>query len=97
MIFQQIKSSIQGLITCEQHKRSAIAETDYALDLLSSETVTEALLQALEALARRQGAAALRLDLPYGTPATTQLLRHLDRSGHRLDKIRLLKQLDAVG
>jgi len=99
---ENLAGTVQGLCSYRidpSPGQGAICSVEFlvALDLLSSETVTEALLQALEALARRQGAAALRLDLPYGTPATTQLLRHLDRSGHRLDKIRLLKQLDAVG
>ena len=78
--------------------QGAICSVEFlvALDLVDNETVTAALLKALEALARRQGAVALRLDLPYGTPATKQLLDRLDKSGHRVDKIRLLKQLSAA-
>jgi hypothetical protein len=78
--------------------QGAICSVEFlvALDLVDNEAVTTALLKALEALARRQGAVALRLDLPYGTPATKQLLGRLDKSGHRIDKIRLLKQLSVA-
>ena len=66
-----------------------------ALDLVDSTAVTAALLKALEALARRQSAAALRLDLPYGTAMTEILLRQSRSTGHRIDRIRLLKPLGA--
>lgn len=68
-----------------------------ALDLLDCEAVMSALLGALEERARRQGATGLRLDLPYGTAATTELLRRLDQSGHRIERIGLLKSLSATG
>lgn len=64
-----------------------------ALDLVNDEAVVVALLKALEGLARRQGAVALRLDLPHGTTATSQRLRRLGRSGHRIERIGLSKSL----
>jgi hypothetical protein len=64
-----------------------------ALDLVDSGAVTTALLKALEDLARRQSAVALRLDLPYGARATEVLLKRLAEHGHRIECIRLLKPL----
>jgi hypothetical protein len=55
--------------------------------------VTTALLTALENLARRLGASALRLDLAYGTRVTDQLLCRLSENGHRIDRVRLVKPL----
>ena len=77
----------------------AICSVDYlvALDLVDSAAVTAALLEALENMARRQDAAALRLDLPHGTRATEQLLRRLCDRGHRIERIRLLKELRTGG
>jgi len=74
---------------------SDICSVDYlvALDLVDEAAVMAALLKALENMARRQGAAALRLDLPHGTPTTEQLLRRLCETGHRIERIRLLKEL----
>jgi len=90
--------TIQGLCSYRIESslgHGSICTVDYlvALDLVDSAAVTAALLKALEALARRNGAAALRLDLPYGTQTTEQLLCRLGESGHRIDRIRLLKQL----
>ncbi len=93
--------TIQGLCSYRVESslgHGAICSVDYlvALDLVDNAVVTAALLKALEELARRNGAAALRLDLPYGTPATEQLLGCLGKNGHRIDRIRLLKQLAAA-
>ncbi len=90
--------TIQGLCgyrTNATPGNEAICSVEFlvALDLVDGETVTTVLLKALEELARRQGAMALRLDLPYGTAATGQLLHRLDKSGHHIERIGLLKPL----
>lgn len=95
---ENLGGTIQGL--CSYRIRPSLGQGNIcsveflvALDLVDNGTVTAALLKALEALARRQGAAALRLDLPYGTRTTEQLAARLGKSGHRIDRIQLLKQL----
>jgi hypothetical protein len=64
-----------------------------ALDLLDNACVASALLQALEDLARRGGASALRLDLVGKSPAGDRLIARLHDRGHRQEAIRLVKDL----
>jgi hypothetical protein len=68
-----------------------------ALDLIDAEAVATALLRAIERRARHRGAVALRLDLPYGTATSRELLRRLDKCGHRVERIGLLKSLRSAG
>jgi hypothetical protein len=94
--------TIQGLCgyrTESSLGHSAICSVDYlvALDLVDEAPVLAALLKALENMARRQGATALRLDLPDGARTTEQLLQRLCESGHRIEWIRLLKELRTGG
>jgi hypothetical protein len=69
------------------------AEIIVALDLVDTAPVATALLQALEDLARRKGAEALRLTLPQGSPTTDRLIARLTQRGHRVDAIGLVKDL----
>ncbi len=90
--------TIQGLCTYRMEPSLAqgtVCSVEYqvALDLIDNTTVTTALLTALENLARRLGASALRLDLAYGTRVTDQLLCRLSENGHRIDRVRLVKPL----
>jgi hypothetical protein len=94
--------TIQGL--CGYRTESslscrAICSVDYlvVLDLIDDAAVMAALLAALEDMARRQGATALRLDLLHGTRTTERLLRRLCETGHRIERIRLLKELSTSG
>jgi hypothetical protein len=94
--------TIQGLCSYRTESslgHSTICSVDYlvALDLVDEAPVLAALLKALENMARRQGATALRLDLPDGARTTEQLLQRLCESGHRIERIRLLKELRAGG
>jgi hypothetical protein len=94
--------TIQGLcgyrtessLTC-----GAICSVDYlvVLDLIDEAAVMAALLKALENMARRQGATALRLDILHGTRTTERLLRRLCETGHRIERTRLLKELRTGG
>lgn len=72
--------TIQGL--CGYRAESSrdcgvIFSVDYlvVLDLIDEAAVVVALLTALEDLARRQGAVAIRLDIRHGTRTTKQLVR----------------------
>ena len=94
--------TIQGL--CGYRTESllgcgVICSVDYlvVLDLIDEAAVMAALLMALEDMARRQGAVALRLDLLHGTRTTEQLLQRLCKTGHRIERIRLLKELRTGG
>ena len=71
------------------------ADNLIALDLLDNACVAAALLQALEDLARRGGASALRLDLVGGSPAADRLIARLRDRGY-LVAIGLIKDLCAA-
>ncbi len=94
--------TIQGLCAYRTEASlgcGVICSVDYlvGLDLIDEAAVMAALLKASEDMARRQGAVALRLDLLHGTRTTKQLLRRLCKTGHRIERIRLLKELRAGG
>jgi hypothetical protein len=67
-----------------------------ALDLIDEGAVAAALLQATEALARRNGARALSVNLSCASPMRPALLARLGNNGLRIDQIRLLKPLSPV-
>ena len=69
------------------------AEVLVTLDLVDTAPVAAALLQALEDLARRKGAAAMRVILPQGAPMTERLVVRLLERGHQVDAIGLVKDL----
>lgn len=75
--------------------RVCTAEILVALDLVDSAPVATALLQALEEMARRRGASALRVSLPQGASTTDRLVARLVQKGHRVDAIGLVKDLRA--
>jgi hypothetical protein len=90
--------TIQGL--CGYRTESSlgcgvICSVDYlvVLDLIDEAAVMAALLTALEDMARQQGAVTFRLDLLHGTRAMEHLLQRLCKTGHRIERIRLLKRL----
>ena len=90
--------TIQGLCgyrTESSLGRVTICSVEYlvVLDLIDEATVTAALLTVLENMARRQGTAALRIDLPHGARTTGRLLQRLCKTGHQIERIRLLKVL----
>jgi hypothetical protein len=92
---------IQGLCsyrfeTSLRHGRVCVAEDLVALDLMDDTCVADALLRALEDLARRGGAAALRLNLPGQSPAGDRLIARLRGRGHRWESVGLVKELGAV-
>jgi hypothetical protein len=94
--------TIQGL--CGYRTESSlrcrvICSVDYlvVLDLINEAAVMAALLVALEDMARRQGAVALRLELLHGARTTERLLQRLCKTGHRIERIRLLKELRTGG
>lgn len=66
-----------------------------ALDLIDEGIVGAALMQAAEALARRQGARTLSVDLPFDSLLGRGLLARLGEDGLRIDQIRLLKLLES--
>jgi GNAT superfamily N-acetyltransferase len=76
--------------------RICSADNLIAMDLMDSAAVAAALLQALEDLARRRGAAAMRLNLAHGAPATERLMARLGEKGHRPEAIGLIKNLHEV-
>jgi len=67
------------------------------LDLIDETSVTMVLLTVLEGMLRREGIAALRIDLPHDARTTEQLLRRLCKIGYRIERIRLLKVLHKSG
>jgi hypothetical protein len=69
------------------------AEVLVTLDLVDTAPVAAALLQALEDLARRKGAAAMRVSLPQDAPTTGRLVVRLVERGHHVDAIGLVKDL----
>ena len=69
------------------------AEVLVTLDLVDTAPVAAALLQALEDLARRKGAAAMRVSLPQDAPTTGRLVVRLVERGHLVDAIGLVKDL----
>ena len=92
---------IQGL--CCYHTesspgRATICSVGYmvVLDLIDEASVTAVLLTVLEDMARRQGIAALRIDLPHGARTTELLLQRLCKTGYQIERIRLLKELHAA-
>jgi hypothetical protein len=92
--------TIQGL--CRYHFEPALgrgkvcsAEILVALDLVDEAPVAVALIQALEDLARRKSATALRLRLAQDSPPTQRLIAHLVQTGHRVDAVGLIKDLGA--
>ena len=92
---------IQGLCSYQfeaslRHGRVCVAEDVVALDLMDDTCVADALLRALEDLARRGGAAALRLNLPGQSPAGDRLIARLRGRGHRWESVGLVKELGAV-
>ena len=92
---------IQGLCSYRfeaslRHGRVCVAEDVVALDLMDDTCVADALLRALEDLARRGGAAALRLNLPGQSPAGDRLIARLRGRGHRWESVGLVKELGAV-
>ena len=92
---------IQGLCSYRfeaslRHGRVCVAEDVVALDLMDDTCVADALLRALEDLARRGGATALRLNLPGQSPAGDRLIARLRGRGHRWESVGLVKELGAV-
>ena len=92
---------IQGLCsyrfeTSLRHGKVCVAEDLVALDLMDDTCVADALLRALEDLARRGGAAALRLNLPGQSPSGDRLIARLRGRGHRWESVGLVKELGAV-
>jgi len=92
---------IQGLCSYRfeaslRHGRVCVAEDLVALDLMDDTCVADALLRALEDLARRGGATALRLNLPGQSPAGDRLIARLRGRGHRWESVGLVKELGAV-
>jgi hypothetical protein len=101
LAIQNRSGVIQGL--CSYHFEQSLArgkvctaDNLIALDLLDNACVAAALLQALEDLARRGGASALRLNLAGGSPAADRLIAQLHNRGHRQEAIRLSKDLGAA-
>jgi hypothetical protein len=69
------------------------AEILVALDLVDEAPVAVALIQALEDLARRKSASALRLSLAQAAPATDRLSQRLHDRGYHSESIGLIKDL----
>ena len=100
LAIQNRSGVIQGLCSYrfeESLGRGKVCTADnlIALDLLDNACVAAALLQALEDLARRGGASALRLELAGGFPAADRLIARLRERGHRQETIGLVKDLGA--
>jgi hypothetical protein len=74
--------------------RICTVEILVALDLVDEVPVALALMQALEDLARRKDATALRLRLAQAAPATDRLVTLLLEKGHCVDSVGLIKNLD---
>jgi hypothetical protein len=64
-----------------------------ALDLIDASEVAAALLDGIEALARRQGASAMSVSLPYASELAPRLLSRLGDSGLHPHQVQLLKPL----
>jgi hypothetical protein len=101
LAIQNLSGIIQGLCSYRFEQslgrgKVCMADNLIALDLLDNACVAAALLQALEDLARRSGASALRLDLAGGSPAADRLIARLRERGHRPETIGLIKELGAA-
>jgi hypothetical protein len=98
LAIQNRSGVIQGLCSYRFEQslgrgKVCMADNLIALDLFDNACVAAALLQALEDLARRDGASALRLDLAGGSPAVDRLIARLCERGHRPETIGLVKEL----
>ena len=92
------RGTIQGLcsyrmVNTPEGDRHCVVEVIAALDLIDEGEVAAALLQAVEMLARRSGAQALSVSLPYRNCSGGSLMARLDAVGLRIDRLRLLKPL----
>jgi hypothetical protein len=92
------RGTIQGLcsyrmVSTPEGDRHCVVESIVALDLIDEGEVTAGLLQAIELIARRLGAQALSVSLPYRSCVGGSLLARLDSAGMRIDRLRLLKPL----
>ncbi len=99
---QNGRGTIQGLcsyrmVSTPEGDRHCVVELIVALDLIDEGEVAAALLQAVEMLARRFGAQALSVSLPYRNCMGGSLLARLDSAGMRIDRLRLLKPLAPQG
>ncbi len=87
LAIQNRLGTIQGLCAYRmewQLGQGSLCSADalVALDLADPAAVAAALVRALEDLARRHGAAALRIRLPHAAPTTDRLISRLAERGH---------------
>lgn len=73
------------------HGRTLAIENMVALDMVDRSGAMEALMGALDRIARQKGCQYVHIALPYKTIGHRSFLRPLREAGHEIDNIRLCK------
>jgi hypothetical protein len=103
LVVENERGYIQGFCTYRlqrdmRHGLILAVDDLVAIDLINSDAVAAALVDALESTARRLGCSAVRLHMEESAGGTTSpvLYEFLKRSGHAVDAVRLVKPIDLV-